>query len=84
MFTLFLSMLKIGCFAFGGGYAIIALLENEGNKEPVILNNNDIEGNANNNDIDKDLFNDAIVSEENPDFQEFLQETNNNNNAKVK
>ena len=23
------SMLKIGCFAFGGGYAIIALLENE-------------------------------------------------------
>ena len=26
---LFLSMLKIGCFAFGGGYAIIALLENE-------------------------------------------------------
>ena len=22
-------MLKIGCFAFGGGYAIIALLENE-------------------------------------------------------
>lgn len=27
--TIFLSMLKIGCFAFGGGYAIIALLENE-------------------------------------------------------
>ena len=27
--ALFLSMLKIGCFAFGGGYAIIALLENE-------------------------------------------------------
>ena len=26
---LFVSMLKIGCFAFGGGYAIIALLENE-------------------------------------------------------
>ena len=26
---LFISMLKIGCFAFGGGYAIIALLENE-------------------------------------------------------
>ena len=26
---LFLSMLKIGCFAFGGGYAIITLLENE-------------------------------------------------------
>ena len=26
---LLLSMLKIGCFAFGGGYAIIALLENE-------------------------------------------------------
>ena len=29
IFLLFLSMLKIGCFAFGGGYAIIALLENE-------------------------------------------------------
>ena len=29
MLPLFLSMLKIGCFAFGGGYAIIALLENE-------------------------------------------------------
>ncbi len=29
IFALFLSMLKIGCFAFGGGYAIIALLENE-------------------------------------------------------
>ena len=27
--SLFLSMLKIGCFAFGGGYAIIALLEGE-------------------------------------------------------
>ena len=27
--SLLLSMLKIGCFAFGGGYAIIALLENE-------------------------------------------------------
>lgn len=26
---LFVSMLRIGCFAFGGGYAIIALLENE-------------------------------------------------------
>ena len=26
---LFLSMIKVGCFAFGGGYAIIALLENE-------------------------------------------------------
>ena len=26
---LFLSMIKIGCFAFGGGYAIIALLEGE-------------------------------------------------------
>lgn len=26
---LLLTMLKIGCFAFGGGYAIIALLENE-------------------------------------------------------
>ncbi|MBR6545479.1 MAG: chromate transporter [Clostridia bacterium] len=29
IFKIFLSMLKIGCFAFGGGYAIIALLENE-------------------------------------------------------
>ena len=29
LFSIFLSMLKIGCFAFGGGYAIIALLENE-------------------------------------------------------
>ena len=29
LLTLFLSMIKIGCFAFGGGYAIIALLENE-------------------------------------------------------
>ena len=29
MILLLLSMLKIGCFAFGGGYAIIALLENE-------------------------------------------------------
>ena len=29
IFSIFLSMLKIGCFAFGGGYAIIALLENE-------------------------------------------------------
>lgn len=27
--AIFLSMLKIGCFAFGGGYAIIALLEGE-------------------------------------------------------
>lgn len=27
--SLFLSMVKIGCFAFGGGYAIIALFENE-------------------------------------------------------
>lgn len=26
---IFFSMLKIGCFAFGGGYAIIALLERE-------------------------------------------------------
>ena len=26
---LFMSMLKIGCFAFGGGYAIISLLEGE-------------------------------------------------------
>ena len=29
LLRLFLSMLKIGCFAFGGGYAIIALLERE-------------------------------------------------------
>ena len=29
LFALFISMLKIGCFAFGGGYAIISLLENE-------------------------------------------------------
>ena len=29
LLAIFLSMLKIGCFAFGGGYAIIALLENE-------------------------------------------------------
>jgi chromate transporter len=29
LFQLFFSMLKIGAFAFGGGYAIIALLENE-------------------------------------------------------
>ena len=29
LLVIFLSMLKIGCFAFGGGYAIIALLENE-------------------------------------------------------
>ena len=27
--SLFLSMMKIGCVAFGGGYAIIALLESE-------------------------------------------------------
>lgn len=27
--SLFFSMLKTGCFAFGGGYAIIALLEGE-------------------------------------------------------
>ena len=27
--AIFFSMLKIGCFAFGGGYAIIALLESE-------------------------------------------------------
>lgn len=27
--SVFVSMLKIGCCAFGGGYAIIALLENE-------------------------------------------------------
>ena len=29
IWLLFLSMLKIGCVAFGGGYAIIALLESE-------------------------------------------------------
>lgn len=29
LLSLFFTMLKIGCFAFGGGYAIIALLENE-------------------------------------------------------
>ncbi len=29
LLSIFLSMLKIGSFAFGGGYAIIALLENE-------------------------------------------------------
>lgn len=29
LLAIFFSMLKIGCFAFGGGYAIIALLENE-------------------------------------------------------
>ena len=29
LLAIFLSMLKIGCFAFGGGYSIIALLENE-------------------------------------------------------
>ena len=28
-FSLFLTMLKIGLFTFGGGYAMIALLENE-------------------------------------------------------
>ena len=28
-FKLFLTMLKIGMFTFGGGYAMIALLENE-------------------------------------------------------
>ena len=27
--SLFISMLKIGLFTFGGGYAMIALLENE-------------------------------------------------------
>ena len=26
---IFLSMLKIGAFTFGGGYAMVALLENE-------------------------------------------------------
>lgn len=29
IFTLFFTMLKIGLFTFGGGYAMIALLENE-------------------------------------------------------
>jgi chromate transporter len=29
VFTLFLTMLKIGLFTFGGGYGMIALLENE-------------------------------------------------------
>ena len=29
LFTLFLSMLKIGAFTFGGGYAMIHLLDNE-------------------------------------------------------
>ena len=29
IFSLFLTMLKIGLFTFGGGYAMIALLENE-------------------------------------------------------
>ncbi len=29
LLSLFFTMLKIGCFAFGGGYAMIALLENE-------------------------------------------------------
>ena len=29
IFKLFLIMLKIGLFTFGGGYAMIALLENE-------------------------------------------------------
>lgn len=29
LLAILLSMLKIGCFAFGGGYAIIALLEDE-------------------------------------------------------
>ena len=29
LLSIFLSMMKIGCFAFGGGYAIIALLEGE-------------------------------------------------------
>ena len=29
LFELFLSMMKIGLFTFGGGYAMIALLENE-------------------------------------------------------
>ena len=29
VWTLFLTFLKIGAFTFGGGYAMIALLENE-------------------------------------------------------
>ena len=29
LLSIFISMVKIGCFAFGGGYAIIALLEGE-------------------------------------------------------
>ena len=29
LFSIFISMLTIGCFAFGGGYTIIMLLENE-------------------------------------------------------
>ena len=29
LLSLFLSFLKIGAFTFGGGYAMIALLENE-------------------------------------------------------
>ena len=29
LLAIFVSMLKVGCVAFGGGYAIIALLENE-------------------------------------------------------
>ena len=29
LLTLFLTFLKIGAFTFGGGYAMLALLENE-------------------------------------------------------
>ena len=29
LFTLFFTMMKIGCFTFGGGIAMLALLENE-------------------------------------------------------
>ena len=29
LFTIFFAMMKIGAFTFGGGYAMIALLENE-------------------------------------------------------
>ena len=29
LFSVFLAMMKIGAFTFGGGYAMIALLENE-------------------------------------------------------
>ena len=51
--TLFLTMLKIGLFTFGGGYAMIALLENE-----FV---------AKNNWLDKDEFLDvAAIAESTP------------------